>query len=281
MPNSSGFEVGSHNATYEVVIFHGYTGSPDSFRELVQQIADECDARVTVPLLPGHGTKIEDLQQVTFEQFLEAGRASIRAATSTGKPLVLIGYCFGGYIAIMLAQECAPRALVVALTPFVRRLPFGLGIVAKFLAVRGSWSKFLYPSEKKMREPFFYYHRLPGGAQLLMNEGINRISKIVPQLTMPILTIHTTNDPTCRPESGAHILERSGHNPNNQSTTLPGRRHNLFFGPRKEEDISIVIEFLKKEFGQQSIKNYRRPSHCSRRRIEERSALLCWSGFWF
>ncbi len=233
-------------AEMNVVIFHGYTGSPDTFAELAQRISGEFNARVFVPLLPGHGTSIDDLEQISFEHFMEAARDHVRSLKEPGLPLFVIGYCFGGYLGTVIANEFHAKALVLALTSFRARFPFTLPGFAVLMSKRKTWSKYLRRQEKQIREPFFYYERMPGKAQLLCDVGRKNMKKILPFLTVPILTLHTKNDPTCIQMSGRKILSLSAQNSGNEAKVLPNRRHALFFGPKKDEDIAFVINFLKK-----------------------------------
>ena len=54
-------------------LIHGYTGSPTDFHNLPYLLNQKLKANVIVPLLPGHGTTIEDLDTLDFEDFLERG----------------------------------------------------------------------------------------------------------------------------------------------------------------------------------------------------------------
>ncbi len=243
---TSGFTTGRPDAPRRVLLLHGYTGSPDGFRELAEKIARESDAYVMVPLLPGHGTNLADLQKISFDEFVDSARASAEEIAAADKPFAIIGYCLGGYLATILAHEYQPAVLVIGLTAYDPRFPAWIPGFARLMQMRSSWDKFLYKDEVEMRRGLFYYPRIPGRAQALVNEGIVRMKNILPDLMMPILAIHTTNDPSVSPISGTQILENSGHNPNNEKYLLKNRRHALYFGPHKDEDMGIAVTFLKK-----------------------------------
>jgi carboxylesterase len=243
---SVGFAVGSPDSPRHILILHGYTGSPDSFKEAAERLSRELDAHVSVPLLPGHGTTIDDLQRIDFEEFLSAAREHMAEVSRTGKPFAVVGYCFGGFLAAITAAEYKPAAIAIVLTAYGLRFPFGIPGFARFSALRKSWDKYLYPDEVEMRKPFFYYPRMPGRSLQLVGEATKYMRKALPKLTMPLLTMHTTEDPTVSLASGANLLAHSGHNAVNESHILPHRRHALFFGPHKDEDIEILLAFLKK-----------------------------------
>ena len=47
-------------------LIHGYTGSPDDFNELPEYLHKNIKANVKVILLKGHGTRIEDLDNLEY-----------------------------------------------------------------------------------------------------------------------------------------------------------------------------------------------------------------------
>ena len=53
-----------------VLLVHGFTGSPASMKPWAQALADQGYA-VEVPLLPGHGTRWQDLNQVSWTEWYD------------------------------------------------------------------------------------------------------------------------------------------------------------------------------------------------------------------
>ena len=56
---------GAEPTTYEggpvgVLVLHGFTGNPGSMRGVAEALVD-AGFTVDLPLLPGHGTKVEDM----------------------------------------------------------------------------------------------------------------------------------------------------------------------------------------------------------------------------
>lgn len=242
-----GFDVGRRDAAHRILWIHGYTGSPDAFVHTAQMLADKLDAHVLAPLLPGHGTVQARLLRHTFEEFHASARYFARTMCSPRKPFAYIGYSFGGYIASLLAQEFKPDALTLALTPYSLRFPFFLPGVAEFLELRSFWSKFLTEEDIRVRRGTFYYKSLPGKSLSLIHQGNARLTATLPNLSMPILTLHTAGDPLAHPASGAKIVAAAG-NSESESHVLSGGRHALFFRPEREVEEKIVLSFLKKQF---------------------------------
>ncbi|MGH9277490.1 MAG: alpha/beta hydrolase, partial [Acidimicrobiales bacterium] len=99
------------------LIVHGLTGSPHSVQGLGDALADAgFDARV--PLLPGHGTSLDDLETTGWTDWLEAVRDEYDAALAGGEPVVLVGLSMGGSLVCRVAADANPAALVV-INPYV------------------------------------------------------------------------------------------------------------------------------------------------------------------
>src|SRR4029079_17106879 len=58
-----------------VLLVHGFTGSPASMKPWAQALAEQGYA-VEVPLLPGHGTRWQDLNQVSWTQWYDEASAA-------------------------------------------------------------------------------------------------------------------------------------------------------------------------------------------------------------
>src|SRR4029079_10175094 len=58
----AGAEPWSHvaNGQHGAVVLHGFTGNPASMRGVAEALAD-AGFHVELPLLPGHGTRVEDM----------------------------------------------------------------------------------------------------------------------------------------------------------------------------------------------------------------------------
>jgi carboxylesterase len=58
-----------------VLVLHGFTGNPQSMRGLAEAFA-ATGFTVELPLLPGHGTKVEDMIPTRWQRRPRPGRAS-------------------------------------------------------------------------------------------------------------------------------------------------------------------------------------------------------------
>jgi len=246
---TSALSIGRTDAPREILIFHGYTGSPDEFRPLAEELAERHDAHVSVPLLPGHGTDEYDLFPYDFQDFLIFARAEAHAAKASGKELIIMGHSFGGYLAILTAAEYKPKALILTVVPYSLRWPLWVPGTAALMRTRLLWDKKIPLQEKIERMGLFFYDHMPGIGLTLLKEGIRKSARALPQIDCPILTIHTGNDPLTPPRSGPQILAASGHNPQSAHHIVPGREHGIFYGSGWEDVVRQISEFIGRAVG--------------------------------
>lgn len=100
------------------LLIHGFPGTPADVRPLGERLA-QAGFSAYGPLLPGLGREIARLGTMTRYDWLEAVRAARQDLHENHDQVVLIGFSMGGAIAMHLAAEDPPDALVL-LAPFWR-----------------------------------------------------------------------------------------------------------------------------------------------------------------
>jgi carboxylesterase len=87
-----------------VVAFHGFGGTAAELRPVLETVASAGYA-VDAGLLKGHGTRVEDLQEATFDGWVAAARERVAAETARHGRVVLLGFSLGSLIAMQIASE--------------------------------------------------------------------------------------------------------------------------------------------------------------------------------
>jgi carboxylesterase len=97
-----------------VLVVHGFTGCPQSLRGLAQAFAAAGFA-VELPLLPGHGTTVEDMQATTWADWSGCAEVAYNELASRCTKVVVAGLSMGGTLAVWLAAHHPEIAGVVAI----------------------------------------------------------------------------------------------------------------------------------------------------------------------
>lgn len=95
-----------------VLLLHGLFGSPADFGELPKAL-QAAGLSVWAPLLPGHGRRPDDLDAVWSTDYRKAARAAFDELASHHESVALVGAGMGGTLAVGLAAERRPAALVL------------------------------------------------------------------------------------------------------------------------------------------------------------------------
>lgn len=133
-----------------IVVLHGFTGSPQSMRPWAQALAD-AGHTVRLPLLPGHGTRWQDLNGTTWQQWYGAAVDAFEELRSRCRAVFVFGLSMGGALALRLAEEYGDDlAGLVIVNPYIdsagqsrllRALPVLRRVLPSFPGVVGDIKK--------------------------------------------------------------------------------------------------------------------------------------------
>jgi len=189
-----------------VVLCHGFTGAPGSMRPWADQLVTE-GYSVRLPLLPGHGTRWQDANRTTFDDWLGAVVAAVADLTSTCRAVVVVGLSMGGTLALRLA-ELQPDTIaglvlvnpsVTTLRPEARLLPVMRFVTPMFPPIAGDIAK------PGVVEPA--YNRLPVRAMHSLWRAWSVVRRDLPEVTVPVLLLHSRVDHTVEPVNSQIVLD--------------------------------------------------------------------------
>ena len=87
-----------------VLLLHGFTGSPASMRPWGQALAER-GWTVRVPRLPGHGTRWQDMNITTWEDWYAEADRNIRDLKASCHSVFVCGLSMGGALTLRLAEQ--------------------------------------------------------------------------------------------------------------------------------------------------------------------------------
>ncbi|GAA1251629.1 alpha/beta fold hydrolase [Kitasatospora nipponensis] len=208
MPPLPGAEPYRHRGgPVAVLLCHGFTGSPQSLRPWAEYLA-AAGLTVSLPLLPGHGTRWQDLQVTRWEDwYAEVSRELLRLSEECEQVFVF-GLSMGGGLALRLAAEHGDLvAGVVVVNPSVRSdhpatalLPVLRHVVP---SLPGIVDDIALPGATELG-----YARMPGHALWSLSRLWREVQRALPRVAQPVLLLRSPQDHVVSPANSALVLSR-------------------------------------------------------------------------
>jgi carboxylesterase len=121
-----GAEPWAHHATTDgsagVLALHGFTGNASSMRGFAQAMAGG-GLHVELPLLPGHGTTVDDMLTTGWADWTGEVEAAYERLAERASPIVVAGLSMGGSLTLWTALAHADVAGIVCVNPATRVPP--------------------------------------------------------------------------------------------------------------------------------------------------------------
>lgn len=206
-----------------VLVVHGITGSPGSVRDLAQAFATAGFA-VEVPLLPGHGTVLEDMLTTRWSDWSAAVEKAYLGLAARCERVVVAGLSMGGTLACWLAARRPDVAGLVCVNPMIEPVAESFldilrgSLDAGVTVLPGVAADIARPGG---REPA--YGGTPVAPTLSLLEGVAELAPRLGDISCPLLLFTSPMDHVVPPSSSdvlaaavsgpveRVVLERSFH----------------------------------------------------------------------
>ena len=190
------------------LVLHGFTGSPHSIRRLAQALA-RAGLAVEAPLLPGHGTTMDDILATGWDDWRAAVETSYIELAGRSRRLVLAGLSMGGSLAASLAADHPDVAGMVVVNPYIDPPASSFQDILRGLLSEGET---VIPShlgsdiaDGEARE--VGYSGTPIAPLLSLCEGLDRLFPRLPDITCPLLVMTSVDDHVVPPVSSDVLAE--------------------------------------------------------------------------
>lgn len=228
-----------------VLLFHGFTGSPAHVRWLGEGL-HAAGYTVRAPLLPGHGTRLEDMERVRWYDWLAVCRDEYARLRETCDFVCVSGLSMGGILAILLAAEYPVDALVAMCAPVMVRQVFSpLAPLIAPIVRRTTWRERQYPAGyDELRAYDLGY----GGAPMASVGDLNRLIGMAKRqffaVVAPTLIAQSERDHTVIPRSALRI-HAGVSSEKKRLLWLPNSDHLCTIGPDRQLLLDEFTAFLR------------------------------------
>ncbi len=231
-----------------VLLIHGFTGAPTEMR-LLGDYLHEHGLSVSAPLLPGHGTTVEEMNRCKWTDWtgsVERAFAELRERCAT---VFVGGLSMGSLLTLYLAAHHPDLPGVVLYSPALkigdRRL--ALTPLAKYVVrtlpkdVNGDSDL----TDPEARQRLWSYDENPVAAAAELMALRREVQRLMPRVTCPLLIIHSTLDRSIHPDSARLTYELAGTPAaGKQLVTLHNSGHNLGVDSEWELVAETTLQFI-------------------------------------
>jgi len=214
-------------------LIHGYTGSPTDFNGLPEFVFQKYNVDVKVPLLPGHGTKIQDLDSLRFKDFYSFIEDEFKKTRKEYKQVIIGGVSFGAQLALLLASRYRVHGVFTACLPLELRFPFNVPGIQLLGFLKKYWAKRITQDEQLLRKEAFHYTHMHANGLNIVTKANKALQNAIPLIQSPVLSLHSIYDRIGH-EKGFEKLETMLKVPHFKKI-YTNKNHNLFFSESKND----------------------------------------------
>jgi len=179
-----------------VLVLHGFTGSPHSMRPLAESLADRGYA-VELPLLPGHGTAVEDMIPTRWADWTAAAASAFDVLAARCSGVAVVGQSMGGGIASWLAERHPEVVALVGINPLVKPIDRELREGGAALVEAGEQTIDGVANDIALEGADEYgYDRVPIAAAMSLMDGLDDVAASLASITCPTLVLTSRQDHT-------------------------------------------------------------------------------------
>jgi carboxylesterase len=193
-----------------VLVVHGFTASPQTMLGLAQAFG-AAGFTVDAPLLPGHGTSVDDMITTGWPDWSAAAEAAYEALAARCEKVVVAGLSMGGALTTWLAARHREIAGIVCINPLAVRSQAIVDLANeqleagtdRFPAIAGDVAD---PAGREKA-----YDATPLAPLVSLQEGVGDVEPLLGDITCPVLLMTSPQDHVVPPtDSDALALAVAG-----------------------------------------------------------------------
>ena len=226
-----------------IVLVHGFTSTPSVMRPWGEFLNNH-GFTVRVPLLPGHGTSIADLDNVSWKQWPSEIEIQINHLLIDCKKVFLCGFSMGAAASLHVAARYQSQLNgLILVNPMIHRKnvwPPAVKIAARLVKSFGTAG-----SDIKAGDVIQWkYDRTPMRAAHQLLRLLEETRPLLPTIKLPLLLFRSAIDHTLPASNSEIILSSIGSN-QKREITLHNSYHVAPLDHDQEQIFSESLKFIR------------------------------------
>jgi len=212
-PIMTGAEPWSHDGdgSHGALVLHGFTGNPGSMRAVAEALAAK-GFHVEMPLLPGHGTHVDDMLPTRWPDWVGEAEAAYQRLAQRATHIVVVGLSMGGALTLRLGADHPEIAGLVCINPVTKSQPPEVIDMLRSMidggtaVMPGIGSDIADPDAKENA-----YEGTPLEPLIsMLLDGVALLGDEFPGMRMPLLLLTSPQDHVVEPSNGDFLAETYG-----------------------------------------------------------------------
>ncbi len=190
-------------------MLHGFTGNPQSMRGLALALAD-AGVTVEMPLLPGHGTEMDDMLPTRWEDWSVAAESAYTDLAARSDAVAVVGLSMGGTLATWLAERHPEIAGLALVNPLLMSPDEATVSAVQSMVDGGDEVAPGIGSDIAMDGAVEYaYEGLPLRAALSLFAAAGEVEAALESVTCPVIVFTSVQDHVVDPKSSELLVARA------------------------------------------------------------------------
>lgn len=244
-PQAQPFLLSGSNDT-AVLFIHGFTASPSEVYPTALLLHEMNGCTINGLLLPGHGSRLEDMNRNSWKDWYGAVESAIRVLQADYRNVWVAGLSMGGLLAIHAGVNCRGLSGAISINaPVFIRVP-----LFKYLAPLLQICKPYLPKgnmaviRELQEQGRFAYDCTPVRAFRSMLKLRDTVVGEIDRLTVPLLLMQSGHDESVKTTSARYLAQKTCK-AETRIVDLPGSRHVATMGPEKQLIAREMAAFIQ------------------------------------
>ena len=208
-----GAEPWSHigSSAHGALVLHGFTGNPGSMRGVAEALAG-AGYHVEMPLLPGHGTTVDNMLPTRWADWAGAAEAAYQSLAGRTDKVVVVGLSMGGALALRIGADHPEVVGLVCVNPATQ--PQADEVVAMLQGMVDGGTEVMPAIGSDIADPDAHesaYDGTPVRPLIsFVTEGLGPLAEEYPGMRQPLLLMSSPQDHVVDPAQGEYLATNYG-----------------------------------------------------------------------